>query len=275
MIVRLDPRPPLVWRSPTSLQIGVDPVRAVLPHVDDGVVRVIGALGTGVTRDGLEVVADRAGVAPARVDELLDALAPALVEPNQPPAPSHSPIVVTGAGTGASRIAAVLAESGRTVRSGVTAARALPRASPRAIALLVTQHVVGPREHHRWLRRDTPHLPVIFSEHGVVVGPLVVPGVTACLGCVSLHRTDDDPAWPAISTQLWGRSAAAESPLLATRAALEVIDLLEQHDADTEAGGGASAAKGAVSIRIDAFSGERKESRTTPHPRCGCRDVGH
>ncbi len=28
-----------------------------------------------------------------------------------------------------------------------------------------------------------------------MVGPLVVPGVTSCLGCADLHRSDRDAAW--------------------------------------------------------------------------------
>jgi len=35
-----------------------------------------------------------------------------------------------------------------------------------------------------------------------VIGPLVVPGVTSCLRCADLHRTDRDPSWPVIAVQL-------------------------------------------------------------------------
>jgi hypothetical protein len=34
-----------------------------------------------------------------------------------------------------------------------------------------------------------------------VVGPFVVPGRTACLRCLDLHRTDGDPAWPLLLEQ--------------------------------------------------------------------------
>jgi nicotinamidase-related amidase len=35
-----------------------------------------------------------------------------------------------------------------------------------------------------------------------LVGPLVIPGVTSCLRCADLHRSDRDAAWPALAAQL-------------------------------------------------------------------------
>ncbi len=49
------------------------------------------------------------------------------------------------------------------------------------------------------------HLPVTVDGQHAVVGPLVVPGVSSCLRCADLHRTDRDPAWPALAVQLAGR----------------------------------------------------------------------
>jgi len=263
MILRLDPRPPLVWRTPTSLQIGVDPVRAVLPRVDDADVSMIGALGTGVTRSGLDLVAQRAGAAPARVDELLAQLTPVL-EGGRAERSTARALIVIGEGRGARRVADVLAEAGHAVRlsaAGMASEDAALRLGTDDVGVLVDRHVVDPREHLAWLRRDAAHLPVVFGEHGVVVGPLVVPGVTACLGCVSLHRTDADAAWPAIATQVQGTAAAAESPLLATRAALEVLAVLEVARDD------------GVSIRLDALTAERTITPIAPHPRCGCLTI--
>ena len=55
MTLRLDPRRPIVWRTPHSLQIGVDPVLAVLDDVSEGDARLIDALAVGVPRSGLEI----------------------------------------------------------------------------------------------------------------------------------------------------------------------------------------------------------------------------
>ncbi|MEV1247235.1 thiamine biosynthesis protein ThiF [Nonomuraea sp. NPDC050022] len=49
-----------------------------------------------------------------------------------------------------------------------------------------------------------PHLLVsAFEGHGSV-GPLVLPGETACLHCLDLARRDADPAWPIVTARLGG-----------------------------------------------------------------------
>ncbi|MGR6914763.1 hypothetical protein ACU635_10975 [[Actinomadura] parvosata] len=49
-----------------------------------------------------------------------------------------------------------------------------------------------------------PHLLVsAFEGHGTV-GPLVLPGDTACLHCLDLTRRDHDPRWPIVRARLGG-----------------------------------------------------------------------
>ncbi|MFI7707182.1 ThiF family adenylyltransferase [Nonomuraea sp. NPDC049480] len=51
---------------------------------------------------------------------------------------------------------------------------------------------------------DIPHLLAsAFEGHGTV-GPLVLPGETACLHCLDLTRRDHDPAWPIVTARLGG-----------------------------------------------------------------------
>lgn len=57
------------------------------------------------------------------------------------------------------------------------------------------------------------HLPVVIDEDRVRIGPLVRPGQTPCVSCHDLHRTDWDPAWPALLAQL-GDSATFGPPML-------------------------------------------------------------
>src|SRR5262249_62048557 len=59
------------------------------------------------------------------------------------------------------------------------------------------------RELPEVLKRDNvPHLAAAASEAIGVVGPLVLPGDTACLRCLDLTRAERDPAWPLILAQL-------------------------------------------------------------------------
>lgn len=50
-----------------------------------------------------------------------------------------------------------------------------------------------------------PHLPASVDGQHATVGPLVLPGVSSCLRCADLHRTDRDPAWPVLAVQLAAR----------------------------------------------------------------------
>lgn len=53
-----------------------------------------------------------------------------------------------------------------------------------------------------YMTSDTPHLLVIADDLGATVGPMVLPGLTPCAICISLDRTQSDPNWLQIATQL-------------------------------------------------------------------------
>ena len=244
---------------------------AHLDNVSDGDARLIEALVVGVTRAGLAMLAERAGVLPHRVDELLAGVTAAMVDPtwSTPAAAPRPTITVVGVGVGAQRVAGVLVEAGHPVAIAVPGA--MTRGRRPATAVLVTAHVIDPHEHERWLRRDVPHLPIVFGEVSATIGPLVEVGVTACLRCVERHRTNDDFARPAIATQLWGQAAAAQSPALATEAAIEALRMLRTTSRAAARGSDSPAAT--FSVRLDADSGLRTMREWWPNEGCGCRGL--
>ncbi|HWR86155.1 MAG TPA: hypothetical protein VN200_09195, partial [Rhodoglobus sp.] len=191
MILKLDPGRPLVWRTPDSVQLGVDPPAAVVERVTPAQERMLAALAVGVSDTGLAMLARGTG---SERDELLRAIAPALSSAD---APAAAPTVaVTGHDELATAIAGMLAGSG--VRTTVAAdPDSLPDGTP-AIAVLAAHFVLDPTTHGHWLRRDVPHLPVVLSDTGAHIGPIVEPGSGPCLLCLELHRRDADEAWPAV-----------------------------------------------------------------------------
>ena len=264
MILRLDSRRPIVWRTPRTLQIGVDPTLAVLDDVTDGDARLINALTAGITRTGLGTLAAQAGVPPHRVDEVLSAVAPAFERQasrgDEPAgAPQHAPLAIVGSGPAAARVAGVLGEAGHPVAFGATITRVGGRRP--AAAVLISGLVIDPLEHQRWLRRDIVHVPIVFGEVAVTIGPVVVPGVTACLTCVERQRSEADPSWSAVAAQLWGRTAPTETVSLATEAAVEALRLLRTSDA------------AGLAVRLDVDSGERTERVWASSEQCGCRGI--
>lgn len=116
------------------------------------------------------------------------------------------------------------------------------------------------------LADGTPHLLVDVLGSTGVVGPLVLPGLTTCVRCLELTRTDLDPGWPALSAQLSGPSRAAPAcdgvlaVAVAAQAALQVLEHLE--------GGNPAAVGGTLELELP---GWRWRRRSWPvHPACSC-----
>ena len=89
---------------------------------------------------------------------------------------------------------------------------------PADLTILVRPWSVDLARAGRLTGTDNAHLAVVVGDLGVEVGPLVVPGRTACLRCVALERTRLDPAWPALATQL-GAAPAPPPPWAVSRQA--------------------------------------------------------
>lgn len=259
MILKLDPRWPLVWRDPMTLQIGVDPARAVLEGLDPLEEMLVSALAVGAPRHALDVLADGRG---AVVDALLDRLRGVLLDGTAPP-PAHR-IAISGADPLAGTVARMLRSLGHDV-TVAAASGALADTSP-DLAIAVGRWVLEPRLHSFWLRRDAVHLPVVVTDAAVHIGPIVEPGDGPCLLCLELHHRDRDAAWPAIASQLLGRAGGAEHPALIADAAAVVVRLvLSRLDAGPVA---------ARSVRIG-VDGDREDRLWSPHPECGCRGIAH
>ncbi|QZA19919.1 cyclodehydratase [Mycobacterium malmoense] len=94
--------------------------------------------------------------------------------------------------------------------------------SPAAVDLVVLSDylVADPRMVRDLHRQGVAHLPVRVRDGTGLVGPLVIPGVTSCLGCADLHRSDRDAAWPAIAAQLRDTVGVADRATLLATAAL-------------------------------------------------------
>ncbi len=112
------------------------------------------------------------------------------------------------------------------------------------------------------------HLTAAASEAIGVVGPLVVPGRTACLSCVDMARTDRDPAWPLILAQASGRSphppacAAALTAAVAAQAAAQALAFLDQATAV------AAVINGTLELVLPDWQWRRRS--WAPHPQCRC-----
>lgn len=266
MGIRIDPTLEFVWRDPATVQLGVDPPRAVVPVPTTGEERFLSALRRETGRDALSGVAAAAGCAPEVAARVLGAASPAVVDVLPEPL---ARVEVHGAGAVPDALAEMLCGEGVTVartRAPRGGPVALPEQEPR-LAVVVADHVVDPVLRAAWTRRGVPHLAVVVGDGCVRVGPFVVPGDGPCLQCVEYARADEDPAWPAIAAQVWGRPAAPLSPwrvaavaAAATRLLVERLPRATQH----------AGADQLVFARDDLSVSRRP---VAPHPRCACRSL--
>lgn len=258
MVLQIDPRLRVVWRSPSSLQLGVDNPPVVLTDVTSAEERLLAALVVGVSRPALDMLAVAAGADAATASHLLRRVTPAL-RPDVAPALSHQ-VTVVGRGQCAVRIADALASSGV---SATLVGNDRAAAEPAALAVIVAHFVVDPEFQGLWLRRDVPHLPVVFGDTGALVGPIVEPGTGPCLWCLERRHSDVDPAWPAMASQLWGQRSPVDAGLVADEVAAIATRLVLARLRTGRAGA-------ATSVRLDATSGIRRSVSWQRHPECGC-----
>lgn len=159
-----------------------------------------------------------------------------------------------------------------TLRPGVPQAgiggpgKAPPSAALPDLAILVGRHLMELRA--SLMRDQVPHLAVSADEAIGVVGPLVIPGRTACLRCLDLTRAERDPAWPLILAQLEGREpnpCACDAPLAAAVAAQAAAQVLAFIDRAVAAD---PVANGTLELVLPGWQWRR---RTWPrHPGCSC-----
>jgi bacteriocin biosynthesis cyclodehydratase domain-containing protein len=118
------------------------------------------------------------------------------------------------------------------------------------------------------LRAGVPHLTASASEAIGVVGPLVVPGRTACLRCLDLTRADRDPAWPLILAQLAGGGAdppacdAILAMAVAAQAAAQALSFVDRGTAAT------AAVNGTLELVLPGWRWRRRT--WLPHQYCLC-----
>jgi len=139
------------------------------------------------------------------------------------------------------------------------------------LAVLVGRHPLELRA--SLMHEQIPHLAAAADEAIGIVGPLVIPGRTACLRCMDLTRADRDPAWPLILAQLLGRQPdlmACDAPLAGAVAAHAAAQALAFIDRPAEAG---AVANGTLELVLPSWQWRRRT--WPPHPDCDCGGRWH
>jgi hypothetical protein len=298
MSPRIDPALPLVWRTPVDLQLGATTPRVVIRDAGDLETGLIAALRHGASVETLCTIGSGLGGEREEVLGLVAALEPAFEATQPSPARTRggaAPIVVVDADDALTgRLGGDLLALGyRVLRPGSdgvlvecapTAGSRHDDVSDDAPGLADTMHladsvdlvvivapwVVPPARHLPWLRRDIPHLAVVFDDSGTRIGPLVEPGSGPCLRCIDLDRRDHDAAWPVIAAQLAGRAAATCTTLAAIEATAVAVAVID----DRLRRGSNPLASASLRLSRERPAALPRLHRHEPHPECGCRAPG-
>ncbi|MBU9764108.1 cyclodehydratase [Mycobacterium sp. TNTM28] len=271
---------PILRRPDDAVQLGWDPRRAVLIRPPAGMsqthlVELLRALQLGATRDELvTATAPLTGLATSAVDQLIGALTDAGVLSTDPPRPARvASIRVHGRGPLSELLTSGLRCSGAKVRN-TTHPRVRTMAAPTDLVVLADYQITDPQLVQDLHHRGIAHLSVRVRDGAGLVGPLVIPGVTSCLHCHDLHRTDRDAAWPAVATQLRGAvGSATRATILATAAlAMQQVDLVIRavRQADGPQPTPEAPATLNTTLELDADGYSIVARRWSRHPDCPC-----
>jgi bacteriocin biosynthesis cyclodehydratase domain-containing protein len=294
-------RPGLVpiWRDSDTVQVGVDPRRAVAISGMRAAAEVIRLLDGSRDREQLVAGARERGVPAAVTERVLTLLAaggalidyPASLLRTLPPelrrqlAPelaalslagqesdggasllarrAAARVQVHGPGPLAAAIADLLTRSGVASQAVAGPAGFRPENPPDLVVLTSPAAAEFAAELHHG---GVPHLAVSASEAIGVVGPLVRPGRTACLRCLDLARTERDPAWPLILAQLTGRDGDAPPAVLcaavAAQSAAQAVVFADR------SGAAAATENGTLELVLPGWQWRRRT--WVPHPACIC-----
>jgi bacteriocin biosynthesis cyclodehydratase domain-containing protein len=254
MILRIDENRSVVWRTPTTLQFGLDHDALVLDDLTTLDERLISALMVGTTPAALAVLAKLAGGTAADAERLTSRVAPALASDDL--RPPRVRLAIDGRGLTAARIAQLAAADERV--------DVVDDADRADVAIVVARYSIAPARYARWLNRDVDHLAVVHGDRSTVVGPFVRPGSGPCLYCLDRSRADSDAAWPAMASQLEGRSSPREvEPMVSEIAALALRVVVSR-----DLGGVESLVDRSLEVSDSPIPAVH---RHRVHPECGCQ----
>jgi hypothetical protein len=175
---------------------------------------------------------------------------------------------VSSADTGVAReraTAIAIRRAAPEVRTDVTKGRVVD-------LTVLTDGMPTAQEQAALLRAQLPHLAVGIRETTGLVGPLVVPGSSACLRCLELARAERDPCWARLAAQLAGRRDRLGDPcdvvLAAVVAAQGAGQALQFIDRAATGAALPPTVNGTLELSWPDYRWRRRT--WSAHPACGC-----
>lgn len=276
----LDPAMPVLLRPDGAVQVGWDPRRAVLVRPPRGLAAATLAALLRAMRSPLPITElHRQAVEHGLSDDdgLTDLVAQlvragVVTRGFRQTGGRAASIRVHGRGPLSDLLMEALRCSGARIAHSSQPHAAVTRAAV-DLVVLADYLVADPRLVRDLHSQGVPHLAVRVRDGTGLVGPLVIPGVTSCLGCADLHRSDRDAAWPAVAAQLRETVGVADrATLLATAAlALSQVNRVIAAVRGDDAGPDADPPQVLnATLEFDLNAGAIVAREWTRHPLCSC-----
>ncbi|OBI74539.1 cyclodehydratase [Mycobacterium sp. E740] len=267
---------PVLLRPDGAVQVGWDPRRAVVVRPPSGLSAPTLANMLRLLQSGAELVdlqSDAPGVDGAIVEELVASLVDAGVVTRGLAGRGRAAAVrIHGRGPLSDLLAGALRCSGARVTHSNRTDTGAP-SGPTDLVVLADYLVAEPRVVRELHAVGVAHLPVRVRDGLGLVGPLVIPGVTSCLGCADLHRSDRDAAWPAVAAQLRHTVGSADRATVLGTAALalnQVDRVIRAVRGDGGTNSGDPPPTLDTTLEFDVNTGAVVARRWSRHPRCAC-----
>lgn len=259
-LLRLPPHLPLIWLTPDTIQVGVDPPRATLTQVPDGVPALLHALGSGVTCSGLDMLAQHHRVPGRWLTDALRVLEPLLQ--SDPPAPVKA-VSLWSSIADTAGFARLAEQAGYVVSVPADVGADTDWSRP---VLVIADYLIHPGWLVALAVQQRAHLPVVFSDQSIRVGPLIRFGKTPCLVCAESFQRDQQPHWLEVASQLWSRTSPLHSPHITARVWTAASLLLDGVQIV-----GMRSSRDQIVLRPG--EGTLRIEQPPFHPRCTCRGL--
>lgn len=219
----------VIARPGVGVQFNVLPHNAiVLPlpaHVSPGhVLTALAAARLPVPIDELTASLNYCGLGPDAAADIVDELMRCCVLREYPE--QHS-VPVLKSGTASDRQIAALRKEGISAHLVDSPATLVSQART-SVALLPGNMFLPADLHYMLMQAGISHLPSAAIDGSVIIGPLVIPGVTPCLNCFDGHYGHQDAQWNSIRMQAAGRPVTTDQ-LHVEASSLMVASIVARH----------------------------------------------
>lgn len=149
----------------------------------------------------------------------------------------------------------------------------LGRSAQPQLVISSESRVIEPKRAASYLYRDVTQLPIILEDRSVLVGPLLVPGSTACFNCLDHQTCERVAQWPCLKEQLLASPTPLPTPSLAAAAAGFAANLLQSFLLYPGAAPDGSPTLSTWFAGKQWRLGETGVTETVwePHSKCGCQ----